>query len=88
MDCSPPGSSVHEVLQARILEWVAISFSRGSLNPVINPGLLHLQLMHQKSPDSCKPGSDPGDIFYLLDDTEQMIDVHLQNTSTTTTGLP
>ena len=30
MDCSPPGSSVHGVFQARILEWVAISFSRGS----------------------------------------------------------
>ena len=30
MDCSPPGSSVHWVSQARILEWVAISFSRGS----------------------------------------------------------
>ena len=30
MDCSPPGSSVHEILQARTLEWVAISFSRGS----------------------------------------------------------
>ena len=30
MDCSPPGSSVHEILQARILEWVAIPFSRGS----------------------------------------------------------
>ena len=30
VDCSPPGSSVHGVLQARILEWVAISFSRGS----------------------------------------------------------
>ena len=30
MDCSPPGSSVHGILQARILEWVAISFSRGS----------------------------------------------------------
>ena len=29
-DCSPPGSSVHGILQARILEWVAISFSRGS----------------------------------------------------------
>ena len=28
MDCSPPGFSVHEILQARILEWVAISFSR------------------------------------------------------------
>ena len=30
MDCSPPGSSVHGIFQARILEWVAISFSRGS----------------------------------------------------------
>ena len=29
-DCSLPGSSVHEILQARILEWVAISFSRGT----------------------------------------------------------
>ena len=29
-DCSPPGSSVHRILQARILEWVAIPFSRGS----------------------------------------------------------
>ena len=30
MDCSPPGSSVHGIVQATILEWVAISFSRGS----------------------------------------------------------
>ena len=30
MDCSPPGSSVHGILQARILEWVAISLSRDS----------------------------------------------------------
>ena len=30
MDCSPTGYSVHEILQARILEWVAIPFSRGS----------------------------------------------------------
>ena len=30
MDCSLPGSSVHGILQVRILEWVAISFSRGS----------------------------------------------------------
>ena len=27
MDCNPPGSSVHGIFQARILEWVAISFS-------------------------------------------------------------
>ena len=33
MDCSPPGSSVHGVLQARILEWVAISLFRGSSQP-------------------------------------------------------
>ena len=33
MDCSPLGSSVHWILQERILEWVAISFSRGSLQP-------------------------------------------------------
>ena len=30
MDCSPPGSSVHGILQARILEWVAMPSSRGS----------------------------------------------------------
>ena len=33
VDGSPPGSSVHGILQARILEWVAISFSRGSSQP-------------------------------------------------------
>ena len=33
MDCSPPASSVHGILQARILVWVAISFSRGSTQP-------------------------------------------------------
>ena len=33
MDCSPPGSSVHGIFQARILEWVAISFSRPELTP-------------------------------------------------------
>ena len=33
VNCSPPGSSVHRILQARILEWVTISFSRGSSRP-------------------------------------------------------
>ena len=33
MDCSPPGSSVHGILQARILKWVAIPFSKGSSQP-------------------------------------------------------
>ena len=35
MDCSPPGCSVHEIFQARVLEWVAISFSRDLPNPGI-----------------------------------------------------
>jgi len=33
MDCSPPGFSVYGISQARILEWVAIPFSRGSSQP-------------------------------------------------------
>ena len=55
-DCGPSGSSVHGVLQARILEWVAIPFSRGSSPPQgSNPGLLQYRQMlyhlsHQGSP--------------------------------------
>jgi len=33
MDCSPPGSSIQGIFQARILEWLAISYSRGSSQP-------------------------------------------------------
>ena len=41
--CSPPGSSADQIPQARILEWVAISSSRGSFQPRdLNPHLLHL----------------------------------------------
>ena len=43
MDCSPPGSSVHGIFQARILEWVVIPFSRDLPNPGIEPGSLTLQ---------------------------------------------
>ena len=38
MDCSLPGSSVHGILQARILECVAIPFSRDLPHPEIEPG--------------------------------------------------
>ena len=48
MDCSPSGSSVHEILQARILEWIAVPFSRGSSqcrdNPEIEPRSPALQV--------------------------------------------
>ena len=59
VDCSPPGSSVHGILQARILEWVATNSSRGSSRPknrtwvscisCITGGFLTLS--HQGSPD-------------------------------------
>ena len=37
MDCGPPGSAAHGISQARILEWVAVSFSGGSSWPGIKP---------------------------------------------------
>ena len=56
VDCSPPGSSVHGILQGRILEWVSISFSQGIfLTQGLNLCLLHWQadslpLNHLESP--------------------------------------
>ena len=35
--CNPPGSSVHGILQARILHWAALPFSKGSLQPGFEP---------------------------------------------------
>ena len=46
VDCSPPGSSVHGILQARILEWVAISFSRGSSWPRDQTWVSHIAGRH------------------------------------------
>ena len=43
MDCSPPGSSVHLILQARILGWVAMTFSRGLPDPGMEPRAHALQ---------------------------------------------
>ena len=37
VDCNSPGSSAHGILQARILEWVVISFCRGSSRPGMEP---------------------------------------------------
>ena len=42
MDSSPPGSSVHGILQARILQWVAIPFSRGSSWPRNQTGVSYI----------------------------------------------
>jgi len=55
MDCSLSGSSIHGIFQARVLEWIAIAFSRGSSHPGIEPASPALQadayrLSHQGSP--------------------------------------
>jgi len=55
MDCSPPGFSVHGVFQARILERVAISFSRGLSPPRDGTCVSHVsciirQILYQKPP--------------------------------------
>ena len=58
LDCSPPGFSVHGISQARIQEWAAISFSRGSSQPRDRTwvswiaGRLSYCLSHQGSPQS------------------------------------
>ena len=41
MDCSLPGSSIHGICQARVLEWVATAFSEIHVNSVQNYGFLH-----------------------------------------------
>ena len=57
MDCSPAGSSVHGILQARIPEWVAIPSYKGSSQPrESNPGLLHRRLiLYYLSPQGSPP---------------------------------
>ena len=56
MDCSPPGFSVHGIVQARILEWAALAFSRGSSQPRAWTQVSHhsrqilYHLSHQGSP--------------------------------------
>ena len=42
MDCSLPGSSVHGIFQARVLEWIAISFSRGFSRPRYPTRVFHI----------------------------------------------
>ena len=45
MDCSLPGSSVHGILQARILDWVAMLSSMGYPNPRIEPAFLECPVL-------------------------------------------
>jgi len=55
MDGSPPGFSVHEILQGRILQWIAIPSSDNLLDPGIKPGSTALQEEALPSKSSGKP---------------------------------
>ena len=55
MDCNPPGSSANGILQARILEWVAIPFSRGWSLPGMKPRSLAWQKNSLPSESPGKP---------------------------------
>ena len=58
MDCSPPGSSVHGTLQARILEWAAFTSPQHLPDPGIKPGSLALQGDSLPSELSGRPEND------------------------------
>ena len=80
MDCSLPRSSVHGIFQARVLEWVAISFSRqeywsglpeSSRTQGLNPGLLHCRQMLYPLSHSQSPEARPAVLWYLCEREEQ-----------------
>ena len=65
IDCSPPGSSVHGIPQARILEWVALSFSRDLPNPGIEPMSPASPGLQEDSLPSESPGK-PINVKYIV----------------------
>ena len=71
MDCILPGSSVHGISQARLLEWVAMPFSRGSSWPGMNSGPLHCRqiLYHLSQPSGMLPQILEWRIGYHCGDT-------------------
>ena len=95
MDCSLPSSSVHGISQARIPEWVAIPFSRGSSQPILNLhllGLLHWQadsLLHHLARPVISRGSlmlPPFHPFQILNYNLVYLDVKLAS-PTVVSGL-
>ena len=77
IDCSPPGSSIHGISQARILEWVAISFSRGTsqsrdqahITCVSSTGrwvFYHWATYEALGIYTCQKRKDPGDVMEYM----------------------
>ena len=55
MDCSPPGSSIHGIFQARVLEWGAIAFSGAGEPQLLKPECSRTSAPHKRSHHSEKP---------------------------------
>ena len=72
MDCSLPGTSVLGISQARILEWVAISYSGDLPNPGIEPHLLHWLVgsLPQAPPQKPSTSVEPGKGYIDDDDND------------------
>ena len=65
-DCGPPGSSVHGILQARILEWVAVSSSRGSSPPRDQTYVSHLLHRQEGSLPPAPTGKHPPSVVFVF----------------------
>ena len=74
MDCNLPGSSTHGIFQARILEWVAISFSRGASQPRDRTWVFHRPVFqagsllsdHQGSPRLYEHNLNTGETKHIF----------------------
>ena len=65
MDSSPPGSSVHGILQARTLEWVAMPAFRGSFQPRNRTQVSHIaSTLFTSEPPEKPQKEDPKDTLY------------------------
>ena len=77
MDCSLPGSSVHEILEARILKWVAISFSRGSSQPRDQTCVSCISCIAGGFLTTGLPGKSLGFVLFLNTHTHTHTHIHI-----------
>ena len=81
VDCSLPGSSVHWILQVRILEWVAKSSSRGSSQPRDRTHILHLLHWQVGSLPLVPPGNPLSAHHHLQKQHHHSLQIHLRETT-------
>ena len=79
--CSPPGSSVHGILQARILELVAISFPRGSYQPRSSGPTFQFEERNGTWNALCDPKSYPTYLSHLRETPRFPAELHLSHFS-------